>query len=226
VIVAEDSGLYRDMLVRTLIAAGLDVIAQTGRADEVVTLVDAEPPDVVLLDIRMPPTHTDDGLQAARRIRARHPEVAVVLLSQHGEVEYAVELVQELACRVGYLLKERTTSAGELLDAIERVTAGGVIIDPEVVTRLIRRPRVENPLRELTERELETLELMAQGHSNATIAGRMRISASTVEKHVTAVFHKLAMSPAGDGPTSRDNARVRAVLTYLRHTGQMNGRAS
>jgi len=227
VIVADDSGLYRDLLVRTLTACGLDVVGQAGSADEVVALVDAGPPDVVLLDIRMPPTHTDDGLQAARRIRARHPEVAVMLLSQHGEVEYAVELVQELACRVGYLLKERTTGASELLEAIERVAAGGVIIDPEVVTRLIRRPRVENPLRELTERELEALALMAEGHSNAAIAERMRISTSTVEKHATSLFHKLAMSPAGDGadgggPTGGDNARVRAVLTYLRHTGQMN----
>jgi len=226
VIVAEDSGLYRDMLVRTLTACGLDVVGQSGSADEVVELVDAGPPDVVLLDIRMPPTHTDDGLQAARRIRARHPEVAVVLLSQHGEVEYAVELVRELACGVGYLLKERTTSAGELLEAIERVAAGGVIIDPEVVTRLIRRPRAENPLEDLTERELEALALMAEGHSNSAIAKRMRISTSTVEKHATAVFHKLAMSPEGDGPTGSDNARVRAVLTYLRHTGQMKGRTS
>jgi DNA-binding NarL/FixJ family response regulator len=226
VIVAEDSGLYRDLLVRTLTGCGLDVVGQAGDADEVLALVDAEPPDVVLLDIRMPPTHTDDGLQAARRIRARHPEVAVVLLSQHGEVEYAVELVQELARGVGYLLKERTTGAGELLEAIQRVAAGGVIIDPAVVTRLLTRPRVENPLRELTERELEALALMAEGCSNAAIARRMRISTSTVEKHATSVFHKLAMSPDGDGAAGSDNARVRAVLTYLRHTGQMKGRTS
>jgi DNA-binding NarL/FixJ family response regulator len=210
------------MLVQTLVGSGLDVIGQAASADGVVALVGADPPDVVLLDIRMPPTHTDDGIRAARRIRARHPGVAVVLLSQHGEVEYALQLVDELADRVGYILKERTTSARELLDAIERVVGGGVIIDPEVVTRLIRRPRVDNPLRDLTERELAALTLMAEGCSNAAIATRMRISTSTVEKHATSVFHKLAMSPSGNNTTDGDNARVRAVLTYLRHTGRIS----
>jgi DNA-binding NarL/FixJ family response regulator len=221
VTVAEDVGLYREMLVETLTGAGLAVVGQAGDADEVVALVDTDPPDVVLLDIRMPPTHTDDGVRAALRIRERHPDVGVVVLSQHGEAEYAVQLVRELGSGVGYLLKERTTSARELVDAIRRVHDGGVVIDPEVVGRLIRRPRVDDPLADLTEREREALALMAEGHSNAAIARRMRIAVSTVEKHVTSVFHKLATSVDHDGPAGADNARVRAVLTYLQHTGRI-----
>jgi DNA-binding NarL/FixJ family response regulator len=221
VIVAEDVGLYREMLVETLAASGLEVAGQAGNAEDVVAMVDADPPDVVLLDIRMPPTHTDDGVRAALRIRERHPDVAVLLLSQHGEAEYAVQLVERLERGVGYLLKERTASARDLLDAIRRVADGGVIIDPDVVTRLIRRPRVEDPLRELTEREREALTLMAEGHSNAAIARRMRIAVSTVEKHATSVFHKLATSLVGDGAVSGENARVRAVLTYLHSTGRI-----
>jgi DNA-binding NarL/FixJ family response regulator len=145
----------------------------------------------------------------------------VVLLSQHGEAEYAVQLVRELGSGVGYLLKERTTSARELVDAIRRVHEGGVVIDPDVVTRLIRRPRVDDPLADLTDREREALALMAEGHSNAAIARRMRIAVSTVEKHVTSVFHKLATSVDHEGPAGADNARVRAVLTYLQHTGRI-----
>jgi DNA-binding NarL/FixJ family response regulator len=221
VIIAEDVGLYREMLRQTLVGNGLEVVGEAGCADEVVALVDAGPPDIVLLDIRMPPTFTDDGLRAALRIRERHQDVAVLLLSNYGEVAYAVRLVQELGDKVGYLHKERTASARELLDAIGRVVAGGVIIDPEVVARLIRRPRVDSLLEQLTARELEALALMAEGHSNATLARQMRITVSTVEKHVTAVFRKLALSPAGDIPVSSDNARVRAVLTYLRHTGRI-----
>jgi DNA-binding NarL/FixJ family response regulator len=222
VIVAEDVGLYRDMLVETLAGAALEVTGQAGSADDVVALVDADPPDVVLLDIRMPPTYTDDGVRAAVRIRARHPEVAVVILSQHGEAEYAVELVRELERGVGYVLKERMAGARELLDVIRRVAAGGVVIDPDVVTRLIRRPRVDDPLAELTEREREALALMAEGHSNAAIARRMGIAVSTVEKHASSVFHKLATNlDAAD--LAGDNARVRAVLTYLQHTGRIAG---
>lgn len=220
VIVAEDVGLYREMLAETLAGAGLEVAGQAAGADEVVALVDADPPDVVLLDIRMPPTYTDDGVRAAIRIRAAHPDVAVVLLSQHGEAEYAVQLVRELERAVGYVLKERTASARELLEVIERVAAGGVVIDSEVVTRLIRRPRVEDPLADLTEREREALALMAEGYSNAAIARRMGIAVSTVEKHATSVFHKLAAN-LDEGDLAGDNARVRAVLTYLQHTGRI-----
>jgi len=220
VIVAEDVGLYRDMLVGTLAGAGLAVTGQAGTADEAVALVDSDPPDVVLMDIRMPPTYTDDGVRAALRIRSRHPGVAVVLLSQHGEAEYAVQLVRELERGVGYVLKERVAGAPELLDVIRRVAGGGVVIDPDVVMRLIRRPRVDDPLSQLTERERETLALMAEGHSNAAIATRMGIAVSTVEKHATSVFHKLATNLDG-AELAGDNARVRAVLTYLQHTGRI-----
>jgi DNA-binding NarL/FixJ family response regulator len=221
VIIAEDVGLYREMLVHTLTGNGLEVVGQAGCVDEVVALVDTTSADIVLLDIRMPPTFTDDGLRAALRIRERHPDMAVLLLSNYGEVAYAIRLVQELGDKVGYLHKERTATARELLDAINRVVAGGVIIDPDVVARLIRRPRADSMLDQLTAREMEALALMAEGHSNAALAKLMRIAMSTVEKHVTAVFRKLALSPDADGPVSSDNARVRAVLTYLRHTGRI-----
>lgn len=219
VIVAEDVGLYREMLVHTLTSNGIEVVAQAVRGEEVLGLVEAHGPDVVVLDIRMPPTFTDEGLRTAVRIRQRWPEVAVVLLSNYGEVEYAVELVNELTDSVGYLLKERVASTDDLLEAIDKVAHGGVVIDPEVVTRLIRRPRARNPLRELTTRELETLALMAEGHSNAAIARRMRIAVSTVEKYASSVFGKLAVDSDLDRPAPDDNARVRAVLTYLRHSG-------
>jgi DNA-binding NarL/FixJ family response regulator len=220
VIIAEDAGLYRDMLAQTLTAAGLTVIGTAGSADQAVALVRADEPDVVLLDIRMPPTFTDDGVRAAVRIRDHHGTLPVLLLSSYGEVEYAVELVERIPSRVGYLSKERTTSARELLDAIDRVVAGGVVIDPDVVARLLRRRRA-SPLDELTPREREALGLMAEGHSNATLARRMGVAVSTVEKHVTAVFRKLALAWDGDDPGGSENARVRAVLTYLRHTGRL-----
>jgi DNA-binding NarL/FixJ family response regulator len=217
VIIAEDAGLYRDLLCQTLVGNGIDVVGLAATADEVVALADACPADLVLLDIRMPPTFTDDGLRAAVRIRAHHPELAILVLSNYGEVEYAVRLVEEIGGSVGYLLKERTASSADLLDAIDRVCRGGMLIDPEVVARLIKRSRDASPLRLLTPRELEALALMAEGHSNAAVARRMRIAASTLEKHVTAVFRKLAL---GEEVTA-ENARVRAVLTYLRSTGRM-----
>jgi DNA-binding NarL/FixJ family response regulator len=219
VIIAEDAGLYREMLLQTLTGHGFEVVGTAGSADEAVALADATSPDLALLDIRMPPTYTDDGLRAALRIRARQPRVAVLLLSSYGEVEYAVQLVRELPDRVGYLLKERTAGAAELVDAIRRVVAGGVHIDPDVVARLMRRPRADNPLGRLSERELQALALMAEGQSNTAIARSMRIEVSTVEKHVTAVFRKLPLDFST--ATGAENARVCAVLTYLRHTGQL-----
>jgi len=221
VIVADDSGLYRDLLVHTLSGNGHEVVGDAGRADQVLVLVDAAKPDIVLLDIRMPPTHTDDGLRAALRIRERHPGIGVVLLSHHGEVEYAVRLVQALPDRAGYLLKERATGAFELLDTIERVAAGGVVIDPVIVGRLMGRRRVDNPLRRLTGRELDVLRLMAEGLANGAISQRMDVTVSTVEKHATALFRKLGLNTDLCGPASPDNVRVRAVLSYLRHTGQL-----
>jgi len=171
VVLADDSGLFRDLLARTLADGGHQVVGVAGGADEVLGLVNATGPDVVVMDIRMPPTCTDDGLQAALRLRARHPQVGVVLLSQHGEVDYAMRLVAGVPDRVGYLLKERATGARELLDALERVAAGGAVIDPDLVARMLTRPRVANPLDKLTERERETLALMAEGFGNAATCG-------------------------------------------------------
>ncbi len=219
VIVAEDVGLYREMLVHTLTGNGIEVVGQATDGEQVLELVAAHAPDVVLLDIRMPPTFTDEGLRAAVRIRRQWPDVAVVMLSNYGEVEYALELVNELTDSVAYLLKERVASAYQLLEAIDKVAHGGVVIDPEVVTRLIKRPRANNPLHELTGRELEALALMAEGHSNAAIARRMRIAVSTVEKYASSVFGKLAVGSDLERPFGDDNVRVRAVLTYLRHSG-------
>jgi DNA-binding NarL/FixJ family response regulator len=218
VIVADDSGLYRDLVVHTLTGSGHEVVAQAGSADQLLVLVDTALPDLVLLDIRMPPTHTDDGLRAAVRIRERHPHMGVVLLSHHGEVEYAVRLVDALPDRAGYLLKERATGARELLDTVDRVAAGGLVIDPAIVGRLLARRRVDNPLERLTERELEALHLMAEGLANGAIARRMSVQVSTVEKHATALFRKLGLNVE---PAGAENVRVRAVLTYLRHTGRL-----
>jgi DNA-binding NarL/FixJ family response regulator len=222
VTVAEDSGLYRDLLARALTAAGHRV-RTAGSAIELLALVDAAPPDVVLADIRMPPTYTDDGLRAALRIRERYPRVGVVLLSNHGEVTYAMQLVNTLRTRAAYLLKERATSTRELLDTIDRVAAGGLVVDPEIVALLMARPRTGNPLHTLTARELDTLKLMAQGLGNAAIARELNVTTSTVEKHATALFRKLGMSPESGATTGDENARVHAVLMYLRHSGQLHG---
>jgi DNA-binding NarL/FixJ family response regulator len=223
VIVADDSGLYRDLLVHTLISHGHLVIGQASSAGELTALADATPPDLVLSDIRMPPTHTDDGLRAVVDLRARHPGLGVILLSMYGEIEYAVALAQQLQERAGYLLKERATGATELLDTMDRVAAGGLVIDPDIVARLMSRPRADNPLQRLSERELEALRLMAEGLGNGAIAGRMRVTISTVEKHVTALLRKLDLRSDPPGPATGDNARVRAVLAYLRHTGRLPG---
>ncbi len=218
VIVAEDSGLYRGLLVQLLSANGFEVVGEAASADELVARVDAAAPDLVLVDIRMPPTFTDDGLRAVQQLRARHPSLAVVMLSQHGEVEYATQLAQGLERRAAYLLKERATSTGELLDAINRVVAGELVIDPEVVATLLRRPRIRNPLDLLTDRERQTLSLMAEGRSNAAIAQSMRISVAAIERHIVSVRHKLGLRQSQDGG---DSARVATVLTYLRHTGRL-----
>jgi DNA-binding NarL/FixJ family response regulator len=214
VIVADDSGLFRDLLGQLLQGHGHRVVAQAASATELATAVDSVPCDLVLTDIRMPPTHTDDGLRASLSLHGRHPGVGVILLSQHGELEYAEQLIQAIPRGVGYLLKERATSARELLDAIDRVAAGAVVFDPDLVTRLIARPRADNPLHELTPRETEVLALMAEGLGNHAIAKRLRLSRSTVEKHASAIFRKLRLDVEDAG----DNARVRAVLSYLRHS--------
>jgi DNA-binding NarL/FixJ family response regulator len=221
VVIGEDAGLYRDMLRLTLVDGGHEVVGEARTTEELVTVVQHSPPDVVLLDIRMPSIAADDGIRAAVRVRQQHPDVAVLLLSNHGEAECAARLVRQLGDRVGYLHKDRTDSARELLDAIDRVAGGGVIIDPEVVVELIRQPWIDSPLGQLSARELEALALMAKGHGNAAIARQMNISVSTVEKHVSAVFRKLATDSEAEVVVAADNARVHAVLTFLRHTGRL-----
>jgi DNA-binding NarL/FixJ family response regulator len=217
VIVADDSGLFRDMLTHTLASYGHEVVGEAGSADALIAMAESVPCDAVLTDIRMPPTFTDDGLRACLQIRQRRPGIGVVLLSHHGEVDYAMRLLQEIPDRVGYLLKESAAGTLELLDALDRVVAGGVVMDPSLVARLMNQPRPDNPLEALTGREAEVLSLMAEGLGNVAIARAIHVTLSTVEKHATSVFRKLAIE-AGE---SRENARVSAVLRYLRHTGRL-----
>jgi DNA-binding NarL/FixJ family response regulator len=223
VIVAEDHGLYRGLLVRLLSSSGFEVTGEAARADELLARVDASPPDLVLVDIHMPPMGTDDGLRAALRIRQCHPQVAIVVLSQDGEVEYAIQVAEGLGKRAGYLLKERATGVAELLDTIDRVVRGEQpIIDPLVVQQLLRRPRLPNPLDRLTPRELQTLALMAEGRSNAGIAGQLYVTVAAVERYIVAIRQKLDLRRDDDDPLARqDSARVLTVLTYLQLTGQL-----
>ncbi len=211
VILADDSILLREGVARLLSDAGFDVVAQAGDAEELLTVVAADPPDVVITDIRMPPTHTDEGLRAAHRIRGEHPGVGVLVLSQYVETDYAVDLVADGAGGLGYLLKDRVANVQEFTDAVRRIGAGGSVIDPEVVSRLVGRARQANPLDALSEREREVLALMAEGRSNQAISERMYLSAKTVEGHVRNIFTKLNLSSAPD-----DHRRVLAVLTFLR----------
>ena len=211
VVVADDSVLLREGVVRVLKESGFNVIAQAGDGEELVAAVARDVPDVVVTDIRMPPSYTDEGLAATHRIRERFPEVGVLLLSQYVETEFAVELVSSGAARLGYLLKDRVANVQEFTDAVRRVGAGGSVIDPEVVSRLVERPRLDNPLDDLTTREVEVLSLMAEGRSNAAIAEAVSLSPKSIEGHVRNIFGKLALSDAPD-----DHRRVLAVLSYLR----------
>jgi DNA-binding NarL/FixJ family response regulator len=211
VVVAEDSVLLREGIARLLEDAGFDVVGQAGNADELLLKVRSYSPDVAVIDIRMPPTHTDEGLRAAQEIRDRHPGVGVLVLSQYVESGYALELLQQSAEGVGYLLKDRVSDVKEFAAAVERVAAGGSALDPEVVSRLVGRKRGDDPLSQLTPREREVLELMAQGRSNQAIAEQLVVTLRAVEKHVTSIFGKLRL-PADE----QDHRRVLAVLTYLR----------
>jgi DNA-binding NarL/FixJ family response regulator len=210
VLVAEDSVLLREGLVRLLEEEGCEVVAQAGDAPELLRKARAHKPDVAIIDVRMPPDNTDDGLRAALTIRSEQPETAVLVLSQYIEDRYAIELIGDAPEGVGYLLKERVSDVGTLLDAVHRVAANGSVIDPQVVRQLLGRHR-EDPLDELSAREREVLELMAEGRSNHAIATRMVITERAVEKHVTSIFSKLRLPPAED-----DHRRVLAVLTFLR----------
>ncbi|WP_031068309.1 response regulator transcription factor [Streptomyces sp. NRRL WC-3742] len=208
--IAEDSALLREGLVRLLADEGHEVTAAVGDADALLTAVAAAPPEVVVVDVRMPPTHTDEGLRAALHLRAEHPEVGVLVLSQYVEQRYAVELLASGTEGVGYLLKDRVGRVEEFLAALDRVHSGGTAFDPEVVRRLLARTRHTDDLDRLTNREREVLSLMAQGHTNAAVAEQLIVSRSAVEKHANAVFDKLRLPR--DGGTNR---RVLAVLRFL-----------
>jgi DNA-binding NarL/FixJ family response regulator/class 3 adenylate cyclase len=211
VVLADDSVLLREGIARLLEDAGFEIVAQSGTAEDLLRHVGMHKPDVALVDIRMPPTQTDEGLRAAQEIRERWPETGVLVLSQYVEPAYAMELLGENAEGVGYLLKDRVSDVDEFAAAVRRVAEGGSALDPAVVSQLVGRRRRDDPLEELTPREREVLELMAEGRSNQAIAERMVITLRAVEKHVTSIFSKLRL-PA----TSEDHRRVLAVLTYLR----------
>jgi DNA-binding NarL/FixJ family response regulator len=211
VVIADDSVLLREGIARLLEDAGFEVVAQAGDAEDLVRKVGAHKPDVAIVDVRMPPTHTDDGLRAAVDIRARQPDVGVLVLSQYVEERYAMELIGGNAEGVGYLLKDRVGDVEAFNDAVRRVAEGGSALDPEVVSRLLGRRRQDDPLEELTAREREVLGLMAEGRSNNAIAEQLVVTERAVEKHVTSIFGKLGLTPA-----SEDHRRVLAVLTYLK----------
>ena len=211
VVIGEDQALMREGIVRLLEEAGFDVVGQAGDANDLRRKVGAHKPDVAVVDIRMPPERTDDGLRAAIHIRARHPDTRVLVLSQYVDARYAVDLIGESAEGVGYLLKDRVGDLDEFAEAVRRVGEGGSVLDPEIVTRMLARQRREDPVEELSPRERDVLELMAQGRSNHGIAEQLVITESAVEKHVTAIFEKLDLE--------RDfepHRRVLAVLTFLR----------
>jgi DNA-binding NarL/FixJ family response regulator/class 3 adenylate cyclase len=208
---ADDSVLLREGLARLLADAGFAVVSQAGNGDDLLRHVAMHEPDVAIVDIRMPPTHTDEGLRAAQQIRDRHPDVGVLVLSQYVEPAYALELLGESAEGVGYLLKDRVSDLDEFAAAVRRVAEGGSALDPAVVDQLVGRRRRDDPLEDLTAREREVLELMAEGRSNQAIAERLFVTLRAVEKHVTSIFSKLRL-PA----STEDHRRVLAVLTYLR----------
>jgi DNA-binding NarL/FixJ family response regulator len=210
VIVADDSTLLREGVVRLLEEAGFEVAGQAADGEELLRKVRAHKPDVAVVDVRMPPTHTDEGLRAARQIRAELPDVGVLVLSQYVEVAYARELLAESAEGLGYLLKDRVADVAALTEAVRRVGEGGSALDPEVVSQMLGRRRRDDPLAELTPREREVLGLMAEGRSNAAIAAELVVTERAVEKHVTGIFSKLELTASGE-----DHRRVLAVLRFL-----------
>jgi DNA-binding NarL/FixJ family response regulator len=211
VAIAEDSVLLRDGLARLLEDSGFDVVAQCGTADDLLRKVRSFPPDVAIVDIRLPPTHNDEGLRAALEIRASHPSVGILVLSQYIELGLALKLVSESADGVGYLLKDRITDVDEFVAAVRRVAAGGSALDPKIVSTLLSRHRSDDPLTQLTPREREVLELMATGSSNQGIADELVITLRAVEKYVSTIFTKLGLPS-----TKSESRRVLAVLLFLR----------
>ncbi|MDQ4048504.1 MAG: response regulator transcription factor [Actinomycetota bacterium] len=214
VVIADDSVLLREGLARLLEDAGFVVAGQAGNAEDLLRKVRSHHPDVAVTDIRMPPTQTDEGLRAAKRIRSEMPEVGVVVLSQHIDERYAFELLQGSAAGVGYLLKDRVADIAGFTDALRRVAGGGSVLDPEVVGQLLGRRKTNDPLDRLTPREREVLALMAEGHSNSGIADELVVTGRAIEKHVTSIFSKLGLSTTEEG-----HRRVLAVLTYLNQPG-------
>jgi DNA-binding NarL/FixJ family response regulator len=212
IVLADDAVLLREAIAAGLAAAGFEVVGQAADMEGLLREVDRTLPDLVVVDVRMPPSHTTEGLEAAREIRRRHPGMPILVLSQYIETRYAVELVRDDPGGIGYLLKDRVARLDDLTDAVGRVAAGGTVIDPEVVARLLGRPRRHTPLDELTAREREILGLMAEGRSNQGIADRLVLELRTVEGHVGQIFSKLRLEPSGD-----DHRRVLAVLTALRN---------
>jgi len=211
VVIADDAPLIREGVARLLTENGVEVVDRVGDGDAVLESVRDLHPDVALVDIRMPPTHTDEGLRAAREIRLRYPDTAVLVLSQHLEPDYALQLVEERPERVGYLMKERVGRVEQLLEAVQRVAAGECVVDRAVVDELLARRRLLDPIGELTSREREILALMAEGRSNKGISRTLWLSPKTVETHIRGAFAKLGIREAPE-----DNRRVLAVLAYLR----------
>src|SRR3954453_22070359 len=211
VVIADDSVLLREGIARLLDESGFEVVAKATDADELLRAVGAHKPDIAVVAVRMPRTHTDEGVRAAHRIRAEHPGTAVLVLSQYVEEAYALELLFESTVRIGYLLKDRVADVGTFTDAVRRVAKGGTALDPEVVGLMLGRRRREDPLAVLTPREREVLGLMAEGRSNSALAEALVVTERAVEKHVTSIFTKLDLTP-----TVEDHRRVLAVLAYLR----------
>ena len=211
VVIADDAVLLREGVARLLVEAGFEVVGQAGDADELLREVAEKEPDVAIVDIRMPPTHTDEGLRAARQLRSRYPSLGVIVLSQYVRPSYAFELLADGARGVGYLLKDRVSDLHDLSDAVERVGKGGSVLDPSVVAQLVgRRRQGHDPIDDLSEREREVLALMAEGRSNRAIAERLVITERTVEKHVRSILAKLRIPESEE-----DHRRVLAVLAYL-----------
>jgi DNA-binding NarL/FixJ family response regulator len=209
--IADDSGLFRSSLALLLTASGAEVVVSAPSGTELITAIAADPPDAVLLDIRMPPSFTDEGITTAEELRRLHPDLGIVVLSTYAETSYAARLLETVSTGAGYLLKDNVTDAGALMDSLARVAAGETVVDPVIVRRLLRRGHGPGKTGMLNERERTVLRLMAEGRSNIGIAKELYLSARTVETHVTNVFAKLGLT-ASEG----DNNRVRAVLEFLR----------